>query len=94
MKITLTGQIRSAEDSAWLHFNDDGALVNFVSDDRWALEEGNKISQVRWETPLFGYREISGHRLASSADLIYKYPAGDFCYGKFVMGSIRYNVTE
>ena len=94
MKITLTGQIRSAEDSAWLHFNDDGALVNFVSDDRWALEEGNKISQVRWETPLFGYREISGHRLASSADLIYKYPDGDFCYGKFVMGSIMYNVTE
>ena len=80
--------------TAWLHFNDDGALVNFVSDDRWALEEGGKISQVRWETPLFGYREINGHRLASSADLIYKYPAGDFCYGKFVMGSIRYNVTE
>ncbi len=80
--------------TAWLHFNDEGALVNFVSDDRWALEEGGKLSQVRWETPLYGYREINGHRLASSADLIYKYPSGDFCYGKFVMGSISYNVIE
>jgi len=34
------------------------------------------------------------NHLASSADLIYKYPSGDFCYGKFVMGSISYNVIE
>jgi len=80
--------------NAWLHFNDEGALVNFVSDDRWALEKGGRLSQIRWETPLYGYREINGHRLASSADLIYKYPGGDFCYGKFVMGSISYNVSE
>jgi hypothetical protein len=80
--------------TAWLYFNDEGALVNFVSDDRWAIEEGGKLSQIRWETPIFNYREINGHRLASGADLIYKYPAGDFCYGKFVMGSIMYNVTE
>lgn len=77
--------------TAWLHFSDEGALVNFVSDDRWALEKGGKLSQVRWETPLCDYRETNGFRLASGANLIYKYPEGDFCYGKFQMGTIEYN---
>lgn len=77
--------------TAWLHFNDEGALVNFVSDDRWALEEGGKMSLVRWETPLYDYREINGHRLASRAELVYKYPQGDFCYGEFETGTIEYN---
>jgi hypothetical protein len=78
--------------TAWLHFNDEGQLVNFVSDDRWALEEGGKMSQVPWETPLYDYKEINDHRLATRADLIYKYSAGDFCYGQFIMGSVSYNV--
>jgi hypothetical protein len=78
--------------TAWLHFNEEGQLVNFVSDDRWALGEGGKMSLIRWETPLYDYREIDGYRLATGADLIYKYPAGDFCYGQFKMGSVNYNV--
>jgi hypothetical protein len=80
--------------TAWLHFNDEGQLVNFVSDDRWALEEGGKMSLVRWETPLYDYSMIDGYRLATGADLIYKYPAGDLCYGQFKMGSVSYNVQS
>jgi hypothetical protein len=78
--------------SAWLHFNEEGQLVNFVSEDRWALEKNGKMSQVRWETPLYDYREINGYRLASRADLIYNYPEGDFCYGKFEINNIDYSV--
>jgi hypothetical protein len=78
--------------TAWLHFNDEGQLVNFISNDRWALEDGGKMSQVPWETPLSDYQEINGHRLATRADLIYKYPAGDICYGEFNIRSVRYNV--
>lgn len=80
--------------SAWLHFNDEGALINFVSDDRWALEKGGKMSQVRWETPLYDYREVNGYLLASRADLIYNYPDGDLCYGKFETGTIIYNIRK
>ncbi len=80
--------------TAWLHFNDKGALVNFVSDDRWALEADGSLAQVRWETPLYDYMEINGHRLPSKADLIYKYPEGDFCYGKFKMVTIVYNTDK
>jgi hypothetical protein len=80
--------------TAWLHFNDEGALVNFVSDDRWALETDGSLTQVRWETPLYDYLEINGHRLPSKADLIYKYPEGDFCYGKFKMVTIVYNADK
>jgi hypothetical protein len=80
--------------TAWLHFNDEGALVNFISDDRWALEANGSMAQVRWETPLHDYMEISGHRLPSKADLIYKYPEGDFCYGKFKIVTILYNTNK
>ncbi len=80
--------------SATLYFNDKGELTNFISNDRYALEEGGKLSRVTWMTPLFDYREINGMRLASRAELIYQYTTGDFCYGRFRMDSIMYNVKK
>lgn len=79
--------------TATLFFNEKGELTNFLSNDRYALEEGGKLSRIPWMTPLFDYREISGMRLASRAELIYQYPTGDFCYGRFEVGSINYNTN-
>lgn len=79
--------------SAWLYFNDEGALVNFVSDDRFALQPDGTLKRYRWSTPLSNYREINGYRLATSAEAIYHYPDSELCYGTFNTTDIGYHCT-
>lgn len=79
--------------SAILHFNAEGALINFISGDRYAdTDEGMK--KLQWSTPLKDYKNINGYRLAGYADAVYKYPTGDLCYGNFRLTSIEYNVKK
>jgi len=80
--------------SAWLYFNDKGELINFISDDRFAVSDQSTMRQVPWSTPLKDYKVINGHKLASFAELIYHYPEGDFCYGTFKLKSIVYNAVK
>ncbi|MDP3914021.1 MAG: hypothetical protein Q8R96_09825 [Bacteroidota bacterium] len=78
--------------SAWLHFGENGELTNFISDDRYAFKGKNRMEQFRWQTPLRNYREINNRMISKEADLIYEYPEGDFCYGKFEMTQLQYNL--
>ncbi|WP_337044605.1 DUF6544 family protein [Emticicia sp. 17c] len=77
--------------TAWLHFNDKGELINFISNDRYAYDKESGMRQIPWETPLKNYREINGYKLAGHAQAIYKYPEGDLCYGIFEITDIQYN---
>lgn len=77
--------------SAWLYFNDTGALVNFISDDRYAAGEGNTMKKLRWSTPLKDYKTLNGHLMAGYAETIYNYPEGDLCYGTFRLADVEYN---
>jgi len=78
--------------AASLYFNDEGQLVNFISDDRYAQQADGTLKKTRWSTPLKEYREINGYRLASYAQTVYAYPGGDFCYGIFELDHIACNV--
>ncbi len=80
--------------SAWLFFNERGELVNFVSEDRYALCENGTISKHKWSTPLRDYQFINGYRLATYAETIYTYPDGDFTYATFTVKDIRYNIIK
>jgi hypothetical protein len=77
--------------SAWLHFDDKGELINFISNDRYAYEKENVMRQIPWETPLKNYRDMNGYKLATYAQAIYKYPEGDLCYGVFNISTVCYN---
>ena len=77
--------------SAWLCFNEKGELTDWISDDRYSLQEDGTMKRAQWSTPLSDYREINGYRLASQARTLYKYPAGDFCYGTFTVTNVVYN---
>lgn len=79
---------------AWLYFNDEGALVNFVSDDRYATFEDGTMHKIRWSTPLSQYKEINGYRLPGYAEAIYHYPEGELCYGTFALENVTYNCIE
>ncbi|MCX6137967.1 MAG: hypothetical protein NTV54_10780 [Ignavibacteriales bacterium] len=78
--------------SAILYFNTKGELVNFVSEDRSALQDDGSLRKARWSTPLRDYKEIDGRRIPTYGETIWNYPEGDFTYGRFTLKDIRYNV--
>jgi hypothetical protein len=80
--------------SAWLHFNEDGMLAYFVSDDRYAAGDHNKMEKIPWSTPMKDFRSVNGRMQAGYADAIYHYPDGDLCYGQFRISQVEYNPQD
>ena len=68
--------------SAELVFNDEGELVDFVSEDRGRLEKDGSLRVLRWTTPFSTYRNFGGWRLASEGEAIWHLPEGPFTYGR------------
>ncbi len=78
---------------AVLHVNAAGELVDFVSEDRLALQPDGTLKRFRFNTPLHGYRDYDGLRLAGEGEAVYAYPEGPFTYGEFKLKSVRYNAA-
>jgi hypothetical protein len=79
--------------SAILYFNVKGELINFVSDDRSALQDDGSMKIMRWITPVKEYREIDGRMVPTYGETIWSEHGNDFTYGKFHLKSIVYNFT-
>ncbi|NVO21534.1 MAG: hypothetical protein HXX13_17665 [Bacteroidetes bacterium] len=80
--------------SARLLFNEKGELINFISDDRSAIQDDGTLKTYRWSTPVKDYIELDGRRIPSYGETIWHYPDGDFTYGRFSLKSIKYNVSQ
>ena len=81
--------------SATLFFNENGELINFISNDRFETKDGKTYKNYPWITPVFGgYSQINGYRLPNGAKAIYRRPEGDFCYGEFLIKKVEYNCKE
>lgn len=78
---------------AVLHINAAGELVNFVSDDRLALQPDNTLKSFRFSTPLDGYKDFGAARLGTDGRAIYDYPEGPFEYGSFTLKSVAYDIS-
>jgi hypothetical protein len=77
---------------AVLMFGDDGALVDFWSDDRPALApDGVTFVPQRWSTPIGSYRQQGSVRLASQGEARYAAPSGEYAYIQFDDLSISYD---
>ncbi len=88
VKATFTN--RGISISATLYFNKEGQLVNFVSEDRWAVGD---MKKYRFSTPLSNYKKINGYNLPTYGEAIWHYPVGDFTYGKIEIKNIEYNIN-
>lgn len=77
--------------SATLYFNEIGQLINFISDDRYEI---NDMKQYRFSTPVKNYKQIEGRKVPTYGEAIWHYPEGEFIYGQFYLTDIEYNVTE
>ena len=74
---------------AKLLFNAAGELVNFVSEDRGALQDDGSLRVLRWSTPMRNYKDFDGRRYATQGDTIWHYPEGDFVYGQMKLAGIK-----
>jgi hypothetical protein len=80
--------------SGTLYFNDKGELTDFISEDRFAMNENGKMQKIPWSTPMKNYKIINGTKLATYAEAIYNYPTSDLCYGTFCLTNIEYNCRK
>ncbi len=74
-------RVGGVEVGAVLHFDPDGQLVDFVSDDRLAASpDGTEFVRRRWSTPVGDYREVGGLRLMSRGEGRWHTPEGSYVY--------------
>lgn len=79
--------------SAVLYFNEQGKLLNFISNDRYHTD-GTQYHNYPWETPVYGYKMVNGYFLPSKAKLIYQKPDGNFTYGELEYKNVQYNLFQ
>ncbi len=78
--------------SAVLSFNDEGQLVDFVSNDRFMSEDGRSYKSVPWSTPVRAWNKVAGRMIPVAVDLVWRTPQGDDPYGRFTVETIEYNL--
>jgi hypothetical protein len=78
---------------AELLFNDAGELTDFRSDDRYQTSpDGSTARNVRWSTPIAGYRSFGPVRVASSGEGRWQEPGGEYAYIQLTLDEVRYNL--
>ncbi|MGZ4613425.1 MAG: DUF6544 family protein [Kineosporiaceae bacterium] len=86
--------LRGVTVAAELVFDQDGDLVDFVSDDRLrASADGRSFTRQRWSTPVGGYRRFGPWRIAarSAAQWHAPHPEGTFAYIELTIDDVRYD---
>lgn len=76
---------------AVLYFNAEGALIDFISNDRTDISSGKNYT---FSTPVQDYQLINGHRVPAYGEAVWHYPEGVFTYGRFRLKEVKYNVTR
>lgn len=85
-------RIGANEVSAELHFNPDGELVDFISDDRLAASaDGASFTRWRWSTPVGDYRSFGPLRLMSRGEGLWHAPDGTFSYIELELVDLEVN---
>lgn len=79
--------------SAVLTFDESGALVDFVSGDRYRTAEGKTYERLRWSTPVRAWRTFDDRRLPVEAEAVWREDELAFAYARFEILGIDYNVT-
>ena len=81
--------------SAILKFNQQGELIDFISEDRFYCEDGKTYLSYKWSTPIKHYKDFDGRKVPTYGEAVWHIPyEGEFCYAKFDLKEIEYNCTE
>lgn len=77
--------------TALLYFNEEGGLINFISNDRYHSSDGKAYNNYKWSTPVKNYIDIDGRKFPAFAEAIWHTPEGEFSYANFYIKEIEYN---
>lgn len=88
-KVTFTNS--TIKVSAVLYFNQNGELIDFISNDRYETHSGQWLP---FSTPVSEYQTIHGMNLMAYGEAIWHYKDSTFVYGKFNTKEIQYNVSK
>ncbi|MFP3906105.1 MAG: DUF6544 family protein [Acidimicrobiales bacterium] len=94
-RVTATFTRASQVVSADLVFDDDHDLVDFVSDDRYAVSrDGKEFTPQRWSTPVRAHADLGSGRVATVGEGRWHAPApeGEFTYIELVVDDLVHNV--
>lgn len=80
--------------SAVLVFDAQDHLVDFISDDRYALLDDQAPRKCRFSTPASEHGPIAGLVLPHYGETVWMLPDGPFTYGRFRLRSVEYDVKE
>ncbi|WP_125153471.1 DUF6544 family protein [Clostridium rectalis] len=80
--------------SAYVHFNEEGALINVETNDRYLIDEDGLYKNVKWSTPVKNYKEVNGIKYPTYGEGIWHLKDGDFTYAKFNIENVQYNVRN
>ncbi|MCY7343615.1 MAG: hypothetical protein LH603_17725 [Pseudonocardia sp.] len=81
--------------TAELRFDDDGDLVDFVSDDRAASSpDGRTFTRMRWTTPVRDHAQVGPARIPTRGETRWHPDSGAWTYGEFALTSLAYNVAH
>lgn len=75
---------------ATLYFASDGRLINFISNDRYAIIDGTPIL-VPWSTPISEYHIVNGLNLPYKGKAIWHFTDYDFTYITLTIEDVTYN---
>jgi hypothetical protein len=82
--------------AATLVFDDDGLLVDFISDDRFrSSSNGSTFERQRWSTPVSRYRPMNGRLVCTHGEGRWHSgsPESSFAYVEFDLDDIEFNTT-
>ena len=82
---------------AELFFDDKGLLVNYITNDRFLNRNPNdpqKYIRTKWSTPVSDYKEFDGQLIPTYGQAFWHYDDIEFCYAKFTVGKVEFDVTR
>jgi len=79
---------------ARLIFDEEGRIINFISNDRLALEKDGVSNNIPWSTPISKYHTVNGLNLPQYGEAIWHYEDGDFTYITLNVRDINYNIQN
>jgi len=80
--------------AATLFFDQQGLLVDFVSEDRSrSSPDGRTFTRMRFSTPVGDYRWFGPFRIAARGEARWHAPEGEFTYGEFELLDLAYNAA-
>lgn len=80
--------------SAILVFNAQDHLIDFISDDRYALLDDQPPRNYRFSTPASEHGPMAGLVLPHYGEAVWMLPDGPYTYGRFRLRSVGYDVVE